>query len=309
MIKRLQIWNFLSHKKTEIDFSPGVNIIVGPTDSGKSAIIKALKWTIQNRPLGDSVKSYWIKGGEATATKIHFEEGSILRTRGDKENSYTINEEGRLITFNAIKGDVPEEVQKLINLEDVNLQTQFAPHFLLTQSSGEVAQYFNKVAHLDKIDTASQNIRKWTKDIQQNIQYQEETLRTLEENLEQYKDLEEIERRVTEIEETEHKIDLVAKEFIALDEICEELKKIDSEVEGYSFLLELEGLVNDIIKIGGEKKEMSNKLEELGELVYSIGVANREIIRIAQDIKQLEESFHKELGKGKVCPLCNSVLE
>lgn len=312
MIRKLQIWNFLSHKKTEIDFSPGVNVIVGPTDSGKSAIIKALRWVIQNRPSGDNMRSYWCSeleaGPKATAVTVHCDEGSVLRTKGDKENSYTLISGKSPITFNAVKTNVPKEIEDLLNLEEVNLQTQFAPHFLLTQSSGEVAQYFNKVAHLDKIDTASQNIRRWLKGIQQEIRFQEDTLTGLTTTLEQYKDLDEIEKRVVELEKLDRDIQVEKKDLEELNAICVELEKINKEVDDYSFLIELDKLVKHIVRLTDERKEVLKQADELNELIYSIEVCERELSRSDKEVKALEEQFHDELGKGKVCPLCNSVL-
>ena len=48
MIKSLHIQNFQSHKKTTLKFHKGINVVIGQSDSGKSAIIRALNWTINN---------------------------------------------------------------------------------------------------------------------------------------------------------------------------------------------------------------------------------------------------------------------
>ena len=58
MIKKLIIENYQSHKRTEIDFSDGVNAVIGRTDVGKSAIMRALIWVMRNRPLGDEMRSH-----------------------------------------------------------------------------------------------------------------------------------------------------------------------------------------------------------------------------------------------------------
>jgi exonuclease SbcC len=51
-IKKLSLRNFQSHRETDLEFSPGLNIIVGPSDQGKSAIIRALRWLFYNEPRG-----------------------------------------------------------------------------------------------------------------------------------------------------------------------------------------------------------------------------------------------------------------
>jgi exonuclease SbcC len=52
MITQLNITNFQSHVKSVLKLSPGINVICGPSDSGKSAIIRGLRWVIENQPTG-----------------------------------------------------------------------------------------------------------------------------------------------------------------------------------------------------------------------------------------------------------------
>ena len=52
MLKELQLVNFQSHKNTNLVFDPGFNCIVGPSDNGKSVIIRAINWIRTNRPKG-----------------------------------------------------------------------------------------------------------------------------------------------------------------------------------------------------------------------------------------------------------------
>jgi exonuclease SbcC len=43
MIKEIFIQNYLSHKRTSLKLHEGVNVFIGLSDNGKSAIIKAIK--------------------------------------------------------------------------------------------------------------------------------------------------------------------------------------------------------------------------------------------------------------------------
>jgi DNA repair exonuclease SbcCD ATPase subunit len=70
MIKRIEIKNFQAHKNTEIDFDPGVNVISGASDAGKSSIFRALLWVITNRPSGDSIKNWDCKKDDTTEVRI-----------------------------------------------------------------------------------------------------------------------------------------------------------------------------------------------------------------------------------------------
>ena len=53
MIKEINIKNFQSHDNTNLILDSGVNVIVGSSDSGKSAIIRALRWVTSCVPRGE----------------------------------------------------------------------------------------------------------------------------------------------------------------------------------------------------------------------------------------------------------------
>lgn len=50
---KLRIQNFQAHKDTTIEFDR-IATIVGPSDIGKSAVLRALKWVAKNEPKGIS---------------------------------------------------------------------------------------------------------------------------------------------------------------------------------------------------------------------------------------------------------------
>lgn len=48
MISKITIRNFQTHKKSELEFTDGVNLIVGSSDNGKSSVIRAFRWLAEN---------------------------------------------------------------------------------------------------------------------------------------------------------------------------------------------------------------------------------------------------------------------
>ena len=106
-LKRVVIENFQCHKKTVIEPSlEGLTVITGPTDHGKSAIVRAMKWLLYNRPLGTD----FIRHGQ-TECKVTFEfaDGTIVqRRRTTSLNQYYVN--GQL--YEGFGNGVPLEVQQ-----------------------------------------------------------------------------------------------------------------------------------------------------------------------------------------------------
>lgn len=154
MIKSLILRNFQSHKKTKLEFTPGINWIVGSSDSGKSAIMRSLRWNWFNKPTGFSFRSYWAEKDKTEVTVEHTDGSVIKRIRGTSDNKYEVNG-SPLISFG---NDAPELVAETADVNDLNIQQQGDAPFLLSMNAPEVARFLNGVANLTVIDDAHTNI-------------------------------------------------------------------------------------------------------------------------------------------------------
>ena len=131
MLKKVLIENFQSHKKSEFDFVPGVNVIIGASDTGKSAIFNAINWVATNRPLGESFRSEW--GGDTKVTIHTSSDEQVGRNRTQSTNEYVINN----TPLTAFKSDVPQAVLDVLQLDSYSIQSQMDSPFLLSLSPGE----------------------------------------------------------------------------------------------------------------------------------------------------------------------------
>ena len=83
-IKKVQIRNFQSHDDLTLDIAPMLTTIVGPSDAGKSAVIRAIRWALFNEPSGTQ---YMRVGTDNTSVLITFTDGTtLLRARNKSEN-------------------------------------------------------------------------------------------------------------------------------------------------------------------------------------------------------------------------------
>jgi exonuclease SbcC len=48
MIKKIHLENFMAHQDTSIELSPGVTVITGPNNVGKSAVVEAIRHLVYN---------------------------------------------------------------------------------------------------------------------------------------------------------------------------------------------------------------------------------------------------------------------
>ena len=346
MIQEIHIENFQSHKNTTLKLSNGVNVITGSSDSGKTAIIRALRWLVWNRPGGDEFRSNW---GGNTEVVLKTNDYFISRTKSS-ENMCQLND----TVFKAFGLDVPKEIQTALNLTEINLQQQLDSPFLLSETPGNVAQYFNKIAKLDKIDSTTQNINKAIRKINSDIQYQQEQLLKYNEKLSEFPDLDKIETELKRIERKEVRLEDLYTDTKRLDKIINRIDTIDETIAEENEIIGLENTVNclfelidkretieeDLVNLAGlvedigmtnvksiefdtiikteqivnvvlqqmaDKRDLTGQIQRLNGLTYKIVFVNKTLVKTQDNASDLEIVFHEAMGS--VCLLCGSKLK
>lgn len=125
---KLSLHNFQSISDGELIFHPGINVIIGQSNSGKSATFRALKACLSN-PAGS--QRFIKKGTTNSAVTLEYSGNQIIWKRSPKESTYIINGETFLKTgsSNAFKiiedtGFVRDENDVIMNIEE-ELQLPF----------------------------------------------------------------------------------------------------------------------------------------------------------------------------------------
>jgi len=165
-LKSIRLKNFQSHKDTLISFAgPGcLTVITGPSDSGKSAVIRALRWVFYNMPQGDG---FIFNAEDKCTVTLEYDDGTKverIRSRGGI-NRYVVNGQ----VFEGFGTGVPLEVQQATGIRKLeigdqtfllNLSEQLDGPFLGGKSvSGPArAKMLGKLAGTEEIDYASKEI-------------------------------------------------------------------------------------------------------------------------------------------------------
>jgi DNA repair protein SbcC/Rad50 len=225
MISKVEIFNFQSHKETIVEFIPGTNVIIGPSDAGKSAMFRAINWVCSNRPLGDAFRSEW--GGE-TKVVLHTSEGhSIERIRTNTKNEYILD--GKKLE--AFGYDVPEDVADILQIDFANIQAQMSPPFLLAATPGEAAQMLNKAASIDDIDHTLSGLKKSYGQIADRVKNTEKQVDEIDEQMQQYKIIPAIEKRLKRVERLELDREEKTSALVTLQQKVERASKIEEKLE------------------------------------------------------------------------------
>ncbi len=282
MLQTLHITNFQSHKDTTLEFHPGVNIIVGASDSGKTSIIRSLKWLIWNRPGGDDFRSDW--GGE-TSVEVIIDNLSIRRSK-DKENLYEIGSVA-VQDHKALKAfgtKVPEEIQRVLNIDGTNLQKQFDAPFLISASPGEVAGYFNQIAHLERIDSSVSCVNGKITTLTAKQKVDKVTLEEDQEKLKQYDYLDKFE---IDLEELEHLQSTQTQQIVFRKQLNEHLQCMAEKgrmIRKQERITVLKKPVDLILTMYVGLGNMEEEHSELQSTLVSISLINRQSKSLSKKI-------------------------
>lgn len=282
MIEKLELKNFQSHKHSILNFSKGLNVIVGTSDVGKSAIMRSVRWIIWNRPSGDDFRSWW--GGTLQA-QLTIDGKTITRHRGKTTNRYLLD--GFKDPFEAFGTGVPDEIVHFLDINTLNLQQQLESHFLLTNTPGEVASHFNDIAHLDTIDLSRRNIDRWINELNQTIKTKENDVKELNKKLKQYDYIPELDGRVKGLEQQDERLNLAAHQYNTLTNLSNTIIELENEIDDLNLTIQLEPKVTKTLELQDHIAELHTQVQQLEELVSNI-------IDFQTDIENEEAIIHTE---------------
>lgn len=308
MITKIKINNFQSHVNSVLELDKGVNVIVGSSDSGKSAIIRALKWVLFNKPKGDSYRNW---NGEDTRVSLEFEEHSrVIRFKSNSENLYILENEKNTLSFAAFGHDIPNEILREVNITEVNFQAQSDSPYLISSTSGEVAQHFNRMAGIEKIDLSRQRIQTKLNSTTSSITSKTEQKKQLFERIEQFDYLVELENYIEEIEKIEITTNKMDLNLLDIKSVVSKINELEVKIKYIQDTLKSEVLINEISIIYQQIDTTSEDLSNLKQTRDTIS-KNQELIneltlqvqseKLVQDIEKDIEIIEKI--KNKVAPL------
>lgn len=221
MITRLQLRNFQSHKDSTLVLGPGVTVLVGSSDSGKTSVLRGLRWVVQNRPRGTGM----IRKGTEEA-KVAVETGTgdrIIRSRTKSKNRYELNGE----PLEAMGSDVPEPVQEALPLGPLNLASQLEPHFLVLLSPGQIAGVINDALHLEDAKAVADRLASRVRQTRGEISRTEEVVEAAESRFSAYSGLDTYREGVDRLEGLQTAAEATRRELEGLDDLLDGIDATD----------------------------------------------------------------------------------
>jgi exonuclease SbcC len=316
MIKKIEIFNFQSHKNSILEFTPGLNIINGPSHNGKSAIIRALKWCLQNKPRGDSFKSHFANKKDPVKVSITFDNGVVVTREKGKENIYRITKNNSETEYKALGVDVPNEVQEVINMNNINLQSQGDNHFMVSDRPGARAKALNKIVGLEVIDSSIKKSNAVVNKYKSSLSLLTDEIKSNTESLKQFDNVENIEKLIKFIDFKYATLATTRTAESSLVDLIEKIEKTEKEIETVTYWLDVEYEFNkvnkqlkEINRIKSEKKQLSKLIDEI--LVNQNTISdNKDFLNIENEMLNIENLLEQlKIKNSKIFNIQNLISD
>lgn len=305
VLKKLTVKNFQSHRNTELEFVPGVNIIVGQSTSGKTALFRAMKWLMENRPLGLRVKSRFSNEKDPVEVQLFIDDTVVSLSKMKSKSFYKLGEgEGKI--FQGMDKSVPDEVLMALNMSELNSQEQLDPHFLILNSPGEIARALNKIVRIEEVDTWVSSLTTQINDKNREVKILQEQIKEVDVELKKYENLEELKMDVEHIEKVNLQLEQYKKDKAVVVTLFADGKWIEERLrENKEFLsveekvVLLEQTILDFEQVKQQANQLFNLIQDIKEVSEKI---KKNEILVSCNIDNVFSTFEKakELQQEKV---------
>lgn len=281
MFEKLKIKNFQRHGELEVEFDPKITTIIGQTDTGKSAILRALRWLCLNNS-GEG----FIKKGEDFAEVSLFVEGRIIRRKRGKPGNFYYLDDEEFCSFNL---NVPDSIKGVLNVGERNFQEQLDPVFWFSDSAPEVSRQLNSVVDLGIIDESLGKISGRLSGYKEKAKVCRERLREINSKKKALEWVEKAHSEYLVVEELETQLSqktAVLAEFRKTLQDIGETKKTqqDAKLQLVSLRL-LQGVASELEGVQAKRSGLSKRLVYAKEQksVLDIGVPDVSVLTVKAD--------------------------
>ena len=350
MITSIELGDFLAHSETKLEFEKGVTIFVGENGAGKSSIIDGITFSLFGQHTRKSNKGLIKRGSNQGYSKIEFsingkqyETVRKIDSKGGLVATFSeITKEGRVeIAAGERKQfgeSMTEQVEKTIGMDFEKLKIasivqQGELNSIINAKPKEFKELLNAIIGIDKLDVASESMKKVTKEFREKIKtdlgYDDTHIEILERDLErshleikeaepEKKQLElkqkqiheELKKLQKELEIETPKVDKIKQLELRKDELLryvkETMKEIQQKIsENERKIRDCEGCFEEI-KL---KVDFESKIQKVEEAVEDTLRKIQEMTSQIASLKEKQILASKLQLKDNKCPVCDSIVE
>lgn len=175
-IKALRFINARSYANVQFNLAPGLNVVVGESDSGKTNVVRNTRSLVENGPL-DSIRRFDTPEKAVTSIELHDTEHNVFELRrtaainecrwyGPMQQSVGYDKEEQNQNWTSIGNGTPDAYRQRLGLSpidlsgceaDIHFSDQRDPLFVVDAPPSQIAKIVGAVSGLDVLYRAVAN--------------------------------------------------------------------------------------------------------------------------------------------------------
>lgn len=302
MLKLLTVQNYQAWRYGEIEFAPGVNIIMGSSDNGKSALLRSVIWLAENRPLGDAPKNWFADESEPIMVSIATDDGVVAAKEKTERVTYYLDNKGKASEYKAVKTEVPKEITEALNIStEFNLQKQHQAHFLLSKTSGEVSRMLNTLVHFDVIDRLYKNLDTRITKSKTGAERSKKEITELTEQIKTFNYIEAADKDIKDIEKDIEKLNNLDDQIETINTLTNNYLIADNYIKHQAPLLDAKKVVESLLLQCKEVESLDKDIKKLTQIQEAISSLSENIIAEKEwlEVKVPYEEITKDIQEHK----------
>lgn len=309
-LKTISLKNFQSFVDSEIDLDPHFNLIVGASNLGKSAALRALKALVKNAQSTGLVR----QGTKEFKVGVEFADGTVeTLTKGAKKSIYEIHSDGKVFSHaKAGASSVPEEIADLWKLPDIAFASQHDAPFLLAEPASAVAKVLGDLTNASMLMEAVQLANKRRTAALTDAKARQREAEEARDELLTHAGLSVRQKALTVARETHRAASEVATQCQGLENLIRDFIKFRNLLTETEKSIKKSKGVDDLLSYAEKTVDTLQRLERLVEhreiaeqrLTSSVEAVTNSTI--AQS--EIETRIHDLISDNGICPLCNQAV-
>jgi exonuclease SbcC len=312
MITSIELRDFLSHEDTIIKLEDGVTIFVGENGAGKSSIIDAITFSLFGKHTRKSNKGLIRRGNNQGAAIIKFsikdkqyEAERKIDSKGNlKAALFEVTDNNRVQIASGerkqFKESMTEQVEKIIGMDFEKLKIasivqQGELNSIINAKPKEFKELLNAIIGIDKLDIASESMKKITKEFREKNRtesgHDDTQIDILRKDSKKYQD---------ELKKTKPKKDKLELQKKDLDKKITKLEGEESLEKEKKFNIgQLKEKTSDLENyVGNEIKKIEDEIDRNKGIIRNCEGCFKKLKQKAGFVKKLERATEEEIDAG-----------
>lgn len=306
MLQHVEISNFQSIREADLALGK-FTVVVGASNSGKSAFLRAVRTAVVNAP----GSTFVTRGRKAARVHLRFEDADVELERGASLATFTLNGQ----TYAKSGRSVPDDVRDAVRMSEVegeilNFAFQFDRPFLLDETATKVAKVLGDLTNINLLYEAVREAARRSRADNQRLKVRREDLDRSLDTLQAYRDLPKRKEALASVREAFQRLEEETRVYEAMKDALvnlerngRKLRELQAEHEESS--IDLTGVESDAKALS----ELQGCIGRLQKNEMLLAQRKGELQTIETELVALDHTYHETLAEAGTCPVCGQEVK